>query len=218
MTGKKYGKLTAIEFLGNGRWLFSCECGNTTRSKAVDVRSGRIKSCGCIRNTDLTGKRFGRLTVIGRAEKGKFGSAWLCKCDCGKEKVVSRSHLTSGETRSCGCLQREHQETGSITHGGTHEKLYGVWSAMKRRCLNKNCSEYKYYGGRGIAVCEEWLHDYAVFREWSLASGYVENEGRNVLTLDRTDNDGPYAPWNCRWVDMKTQVHNRKKYLTEVSG
>ena len=209
MTGKKYGNLTAIEYLGNGRWLFRCECGKTTRSKGVDVRSGIVKSCGCIRNTDISGERFGRLTVIRRYGSCSSGSTWLCKCDCGNEKVVSKGHLKNGDVKSCGCLQYENQKFGSIKHGGSHEKLFGVWVSMKNRCRNHNVHAYKYYGGRGIYVCDEWANDYAAFREWSIANGYVANDGHNILTIDRIDNDGPYAPWNCRWVDMKTQIHNR---------
>lgn len=164
---------------------------------------------------DLTGKRFGSLTVISRSENqicnGHIRAMWLCKCDCGREKVIRGTHLRSGAVISCGCVGRKHSVEAKIKHGHTHSRLYGVWCNMKNRCYNQNVSCYFRYGGRGIRVCEEWLHDFSAFYSWSMANGYDSNAKYGDCTLDRIDNDGDYSPQNCRWVTMKEQCQNRKQ-------
>ena len=144
---------------------------------------------------DLTGQKFGKLTVI------KFNSQthkWVCECECGniteKSSVVLRK--SAGKT-SCGCY----------FHGGFGTKLYGVWSAMKRRCHNQNSNYYSEYGGRGITVCEQWL-EYPQFEKWALQNGYQDGK-----TLDRKDTNGNYTPDNCRFVDWKTQQNNRRNNI-----
>lgn len=104
----------------------------------------------------LKGKQFGRLLVVDRAGSDKAKNAtWRCRCDCGKEKVVSIRDLIAGDTRSCGCLQRELVKERMTTHKASKTRLYRVWAGIKNRCYNKNSENYKYYGGKGIAVCEE---------------------------------------------------------------
>lgn len=97
-----------------------------------------------------------------------------------------------------------------MLHGGKKERLYVVWCTMKQRCLNPNNKQYAYYGGRGITVCEEWLHDYSVFRKWSLENGYKDN---GQLSIDRINNDGNYEPSNCRWTDRITQANNQSNNI-----
>ena len=99
-------------------------------------------------------------------------------------------------------------------HGGKGTRLYAIWKAMKTRCCNSNFKAYARYGGRGITVCDEWLHDFAAFRDWALANGY-----RDDLTLDRKETDGPYAPWNCRWATYKEQANNtRRNKIVCING
>ena len=117
---------------------------------------------------DLTNRRFGKLTAIRpqRTNTGLYG--WLCRCDCGKETVVRTTALTSGHTKSCGCYAKHLRENGvpHTTHGNKHSRLYRIWCGMKSRCCNPNVPFYKYYGGKGIAVCEEWQNDFQSFFFW----------------------------------------------------
>lgn len=168
------------------------------------------------RPSELIGKRFERLVVIKRLEPRKGHMHWLCKCDCGNFTEVSTGRLNSGQTKSCGCLQKERAAENKKVHGlyynegGKKSKLYRVWSRMKERCFNPNSFAYKDYGGRGIRVCDEWL-DYEPFHKWSILNNYREG-----FSIERVDNDGNYEPSNCKWIPISQQASNRRsvRYLT----
>ena len=167
---------------------------------------------------DLTGQRFGRLVVVFRAKNDSRGNArWICECECGNMVAVTTGRLRSGHTQSCGCRKRDLMaNTGraNATHKLSFSRLYNIWHKMKQRCLNSNHIHFKNYGGRGIAVCDEWREDFKAFYDWAMRNGYADN-----LTIDRIDNDGNYCPSNCRWVTAKQQQNNlRKNRLLTFDG
>lgn len=143
------------------------------------------------------------------SKSGYHTVMWHCTCDCGNEVVVRGKCLSSGATKSCGCLAKELLSERASKHHGYGSRLYAIWNSMRQRCNNANHAAYKNYGGRGIRICPEW-DDYAIFREWSYTAGYDENAPRGLCTLDRIDVDGNYTPDNCRWISMKEQSNNKR--------
>lgn len=160
---------------------------------------------------DLSGQKYGRLTVISRAEgKDKRRVYWLCRCECGKEVVVQSSQLRTGHTRSCGCLL---DGSYNVTHGMTHTRLYRLWFTMKQRCTDPKSSGYHKYGAKGITICEDWM-TFEPFMKWALKNGYTDE-----LSIDRIENSKGYCPENCRFVTMRRQQNNRTNNLyIEING
>lgn len=153
---------------------------------------------------DMIGKKFGKLTVIKeykrRTKNGHI--IYKCKCDCGKYTNVVGSNLRRKNTRSCGCLQK----ITHIKHGKYKTRLYKIFERMKARCYNKNVKEFKWYGKRGIKICDEWLSDFMAFYNWSMSNGY-----NDTLTIDRINVDGNYEPSNCRWITQQEQLNNTRR-------
>lgn len=167
---------------------------------------------------DLTGQKFGKLTAIRYAgQAGRRSTRWLCRCECGKEVIVSTGHLRSGHSKSCGCLSLERIKQLNYKTGLYNTRLYRVYRNMMNRCYWEKSQMYHRYGARGIGVCEEWRDKedgFKNFSEWALLNGYSEK-----LSIDRIDNDKDYSAENCRWVDAYMQANNKSNNrLLKVNG
>jgi len=194
-------------------WLCRCDCGIEREVATLSLRRNRSLSCGCLsreinhkRLRDLTGRQFGRWLVLQRVEDKGMQPMWLCLCECGTRSSVTGYTLRKGLSTSCGCYMRE--VFTNLQHGATKgrrwSREYQSWSNMKARCLNPKHEHYKYYGGRGITICDQWLHSFANF--------FIDMGRRpNKMTIDRVDNAKGYAPDNCRWASAKTQRDNQGK-------
>jgi hypothetical protein len=154
---------------------------------------------------DLTGKRFGRLTVQNRIANRYDKAHWKCRCDCGGAAEVSTAGLKSGHTSSCGCIYRESRRTSHSTHGMSRAPEYRVWKNMIARCENTNRDFYKRYGGRGISVCAKWRRSFPAFM--------ADMGPRPTLkhSIDRIDNDRGYTPKNCQWATNEEQGQNTSR-------
>lgn len=217
LTGQKFGRLTVIR--ENGRtdakrklvvWLCKCDCGNyvnrTAKSLTTSKNSG-CDNCKFIRE-DLTGKKYGKITVVSMKGSENGTLIWNCVCECGKEMQISTGRLNYGKVNSCGCEKRKITIERNTTHGKRNTRLYKIWIGMKKRCYNPNSKPYRNYGSRGISICQEWLDDFLNFYNWSIDNGYSDD-----LSIDRIDVNGNYEPSNCRWVPDKEQVRNQRRTI-----
>lgn len=218
LEGKKFNHLTPIkldsdrilQYKNKGKyvtyWLCECDCGNPN---LISVSYGSLisdgtKSCGCIHELNLTGKKFHKLTVIDYAFSKNGHTYWNCKCDCGKETIILGTAINTGKSKSCGCYNAE----SKMTHGLSEHPLYHVFNTMKQRCYNSNSEDYYLYGARNIIICDEWLKDFLDFYNWAMNSGYQQG-----LEIDRIDTNGNYEPINCRWVDDIDQANNTSRNI-----
>lgn len=229
MIGKRFGRLVVLSEVESSkrekRYLCQCDCGNKREAFGTLLRKGVVRSCGCLqretarkhcqsmagrqgpRAVDLMGQKFGSLTVLEKAGKTNTGQQkWKCICECGKIVSPTTAHLRDGHTISCGCLGLKHATEAKITHGKTGTPLYAVHQGMKNRCNNPKVKGFKYYGAKGVKVCDEWK-DFQTFYDWAMKHGYKEG-----LTIDRIDPGGDYCPENCEWVTRSE--NSRRRHLT----
>lgn len=167
----------------------------------------------------LTGRRFGRLTVIDFAYSSKWRiSFWLTKCDCGKTKVISGNSLNAGITVSCGCYAKEAVSKANKTHGQSKTKFYSIWFSMKSRCQYKRNASYQRYGGRGILVCARWKTFENFYKD--MFQSYLKHTRKfhGDTSIERIDNNGNYCVANCKWATAKEQANNRTPRKLKLDG
>lgn len=189
--GNKYGRLTVLKYdhtdkNHNAYFLCACECGCTTVVKGNRLRSGKTKSCGCLKKEFQ--ENFGERTKEASSERMK---------EFNKNRIPTEA---------------QKRTQFKPTHGGTNERLFRIWTHMKERCNSETGIHHTWYHDKGIRVCDEWT-DYSAFRKWAYENGYSEQtsetEYKNLLSIDRINPDKNYCPENCRWITVSENSQYR---------
>ena len=170
----------------------------------------------------LHGMKFGQWSVMGRHHTNSSNGKpmWVCRCTCGITKPVRASDLAMGKSTGCGCARNQRTRDRSTIHGHSSgypttngwSPEYTCWMNMIARCTNPNRPDWKYYGGRGITVCEEWQQNFQCFLD---DIGYKPFP---KATVDRINNNGHYTPSNCRWATRKQQAQNRRGARSAITS
>lgn len=175
------------------------------------ARSYRMKTPWKV---DLVGLNFGPLTVLAYEETRNRATYWRCVCECGGQVTARADHLMRRARSGCPLCRHDRQSAIMTRHGACADRgmarLYGIWLGMRNRCRNPKINGYKYWGGKGIKVCEQW-QVYEPFRDWALANGYAAN-----LTIDRVKSDLNYEPDNCEWVTAEENSRRRWHSVSQV--
>lgn len=161
---------------------------------------------------DLTGLKFCKLTVIDLDKSKPNRPYWICRCDCGNVVSVRADLLKNGNTKACGCIHNKHNQALQ----GKHSRIYSIYHDMKKRCYNHKNKSYRFYGGAGITICDEWMGEtgFEHFYSWSISNGYSDS-----LSIDRINSKLPYSPENCRWVGWVIQANNKSNNtMVEYNG
>lgn len=168
------------------------------------------------------GDRFGRLVVMQKVNRKLYRShvnsrpCFICRCDCGKFKLILAASVVGGGTRSCGCLRREMTRKRMTQHGHAkrsgHSREFNIWMGIKKRCYSQKNPSYKNYGGRGITMCQKWLFSFSAFLR---DMGPIPS---NRHSIERLDNDRGYDPGNCVWLLRSLQNRNRRTTVWIVVG
>lgn len=212
--GATFGRLTVIgkRHAGRAGWrlVCRCECGGEVERYAAELRNGKYLSCRkcnsgfLLPKANLIGQTFGQLTVVSKIASSRRGSIWECQCSCGGTAQCTTGHLRQRPNPACSSCRPEQNKGAQAKVFEEQNRLYGVWSGMHSRCVDKTNTSFEFYGAKGIRVSDTWTQ-FSPFYAWAISHGYAKG-----LEIDRVDSGGHYTPENCRWIEKAENIRRSR--------